>query len=163
MENSFVFSSSRVNSEQVLLYFSIVSTRQGKINNYNVSKRNMQCEQKQITNAILLTTSVVYWTHYRVALLRAGTSQDVPPPFCGGYISEYFTVQTSFRTSFQEYETGFSRKVLDFLSNLLWKPVSKPVSFIWNRFIPGSTRNVGGAKWHRNIPGCSDPWEGDPI
>ena len=51
--------------------------------------------------------------------LRVGTSQDVLSSFRGGYIFKHFMVETSFRTSFKESETGLSRRVLDCLSTLL--------------------------------------------
>ena len=43
----------------------------------------------------------------------------------------------------------FEPESFAFFSTLLWKPVSKPVSFIWNRFIPESTQK---SRWSEIAP-----------
>ena len=53
----------------------------------------------------------------------------------GSGFLEYFYFENQFKNRFYSSETGLYQKVLE---------------------------NIGGAKWLRNIPWCSDPWEGDP-
>ena len=91
-------------------------------------------------------------------------------PGCSAVISRrlHFRVLygiNQFQIQFARIWNRYKLESSGFFSTLLWRPVWKPISFIWNRFIPESTRNCRWSEIFRlwNIPGCSNPWEGDPM
>ena len=58
---------------------------------------------------------------------------------------------------FQESETGLSRRVLDFLVLCFENQFENRFHLSETGLYQKVLENVGGAKWLKNIPGCSDP------
>ena len=79
------------------------------------------------------------------------------------YIFEYFVVLTSFRTSFQGSKTGLHRKVLDFSSTLLWKPVSKPVFIYQKPVYTWKYLKIRRSEMAPQHPGMFRPLRGRPF
>ena len=61
------------------------------------------------------------------------------------------------------FETGFQSKLLKKSRTLQLKPVPDSWTGSETGVYHKVLRNVTSAKWRRNILGCSDPWEGNPI
>ena len=88
----------------------------------------------------------------RVLLVKGRSIPDVLPSFRGGYISEYFNVKTSFRTSFQESETSFQPEGSGFFEYFALKTSFK-TGFLYLK--PVYTRKFSKMQVERNVSGTS--------
>ena len=88
---------------------------------------------------------------------------------CSGAISSHlhfrvFSGINRFQGNETVLETGFQSKSTQKIQNPSFKPVSDSWKLVLKLvYTVNVLENVPSATWRRNMPGCSDPWEGEPV